>query len=87
MRIKSLKNQIGDSFPEARLERGTFTFAAQGFFDGADFEEFGGDLPHASQISGRGPVADLAVILMIGNLENVMTLVLPAVVSAALRLH
>ena len=58
LRTKSLKNQIGDSFPEARVQPGALSFAAQGAFAGAGFEELGGDLPHQGQILGGGPVAD-----------------------------
>ena len=42
---------------------------------GAGFEELGGDLPHEGQILRGGPVADLAVILVIGDVEDMMALV------------
>ena len=63
------------------------SFAAQGAFARAGFEEVGGNLPHHVQILAGGPVTDPAATLTLGDIEDMMILVLPAAVFAALRLH
>jgi hypothetical protein len=70
LRTKSLKNQIGDAFSEAEVQGGALSFAAQGPFSRAGFKEFGGDLTHHGQVLGRRPVADLAVVLMTGDIQQ-----------------
>jgi len=75
LRTKSLKNQIGDSFAEERVQRGAFSFAAQGAFAGACLEKFGGGLPEHGQILRCRFVPYLAMILMISDIKDVMALI------------
>lgn len=75
LRTKTVENAKGDGGPESGVQSTALALAADGAFDLAASEHFGREFAHQGEVVRGGFVAHLAVVLMVGDVEQMMTLI------------